>query len=98
MKALAQARPMPLLPPVIRTFLPLRPRSILVSFRGDFSGLDDLAEALHFVGDEAAGFLRRGGEGVEALLREFLVQLLRLQRLVQRIVQARDDLARRAGG
>src|SRR5688572_825506 len=99
MNAFAHARPMPLLPPVMRTFLSLRPRSIrfFPLFRGDFPGLDELAEALHLGRDELAGFLGRGDERVEALLRELLAHFGRSQSTSESSIQATDHLARRAG-
>src|SRR4029079_7675114 len=96
MKACAHARPIPLLPPVISTFLLFSPRSM--SVRRDAFRLDDPGQALRLLRDEGAGLLRRGDEGVERLALELLDQLLRLEHRAQRRVEPRDDGGRRLGG
>src|SRR5688572_6172145 len=93
MNARAQARPMPLLPPVIRTFLPLSSSSM--SVRRDAFRLDYARQALCLLGDVRAGLVGGGDEGVEGLRLELLGDLLRLGHFVERGIEARHDRRRR---
>src|SRR3954470_4955870 len=95
MKARAQARPMPLLPPVMRTFLPLSWRSM--SVRCDAFRLDDSGQALRLLGEVLACFLWRSDEGLEGLRLELLHYVLRVERGIQGGVDTRDDGRRRLG-